>query len=826
MRGHKLTLEALWRILWPKFLSWVTDNGKSLGVDEEHVKQVILDFSNRDIDSVTASFEKLVDESSHILELLDEYDSTQSTSSTFRFWRQYMGMVSIMMGFIRTDRDGDWKLHLYFFAKMLPWFALYDHVNYARWGPIYLADMSQLETSAPQVYSEFMKGKFSIKRTNKKFCQIASDQALEHINRVAKVSGGIVGITRLDSARDTWCITYNERAKASDDTLGMFGLQLEDENVDWHHMDTGPARLQRDEEDIAKIMSEFLRFGLFSQSGDALICLPTNDIAPEDVANELLSAEVKGQALVEGFVNDRLIDKTIDFYSTLKQNKTKTLASIYKVKVATDGGKIKTVQADRDLFRRLLVAAESGRNVKFEDILQHELSPTPLSLSDSSGKLLSTEKKDLGDILTSGLAVDNKLPDSTLRTCMVIDAPALIQAIGKPNDITTFGQLGDIFVKNVMSHFKSCTRIDVLFDRYTDLSIKSGTRCKRTGTFRPIRRLIDSVNVKLPLNWKQFISLPENKADLARFLTEQLMDSADKVPSGCELITAGGFDDLLGAWSSTDGDVEQLRGNHEEADTRLILHAADACKVGYGRTIISCRDTDVLVIALHFIDILSKEVWMRAGTSKNRKFIPIHQITLPEPVIRSIIGFHALTGCDSTSQFAGKGKKTAWKVFVEKDNASLLKDLGEDSASLGEDKVKAIEKFICHMYSYEKCESVNQVRLKIFVKGKSSLNGLPPTQDALHKHIARAHYQSLVWRQSLVASQKLPSPTITGWKEVNGELVPDLLSLDPMPSVCEQLVTCSCKTGCTLRCGCAGKKLLCTSGCECAGSCQNPYNSY
>ena len=103
---------------------------------------------------------------------------------------------------------------------------------------------------------------------------------------------------------------------------------------------------------------------------------------------------------------------------------------------------------------------------------------------------------------------------------------------------------------------------------------------------------------------------------MARFLTEQLMDSGDQVPSGCKLITARGFDDLLGAWSSTDGDVEQLRGNNKEADTCLILglHATDARKVGYGRTIISCRDTDVLVIALHFID---KEVWMRAGTTKN-----------------------------------------------------------------------------------------------------------------------------------------------------------------------------------------------------------------
>ena len=99
--------------------------------------------------------------------------------------------------------------------------------------------------------------------------------------------------------------------------------------------------------------------------------------------------------------------------------------------------------------------------------------------------------------------------------------------------ITTFGQLGDIFVKNVMSHFKSCTRIDDrchIWQIYLiDLSIKSGTHSKRTGKFRPIRRVIESVNVKLLQNWKQFISLPENKEDMARFLTEQLMDSGNQV---------------------------------------------------------------------------------------------------------------------------------------------------------------------------------------------------------------------------------------------------------------------------------------------------------
>ena len=58
-------------------------------------------------------------------------------------------MVSLLMGFIRADREGNWELHLEMFAKMLPWFALYDHTDYARWGPVYFADMTNLQSIAP-----------------------------------------------------------------------------------------------------------------------------------------------------------------------------------------------------------------------------------------------------------------------------------------------------------------------------------------------------------------------------------------------------------------------------------------------------------------------------------------------------------------------------------------------------------------------------------------------------------------------------------------------------------------------------------------------------
>ena len=74
---------------------------------------------------------------------------------------------------------------------------------------------------------------------------------MDYINKLAKVSEGIVGITQLDSSRDRWWIAYNERARISDDTLAMFDLQHHDTNSDWRHKDMGQAGVTRDELDVA-----------------------------------------------------------------------------------------------------------------------------------------------------------------------------------------------------------------------------------------------------------------------------------------------------------------------------------------------------------------------------------------------------------------------------------------------------------------------------------------------------------------------------------------------------------------------------------------------
>ncbi|KAK2163026.1 hypothetical protein LSH36_87g04012 [Paralvinella palmiformis] len=55
----------------------------------------------------------------------------------------------------------------------------YDHVNYARWGTLYLAGMSVLP---PEVLVEFEEGNFVVKRTDRRFHHISLDQSTEWLN--------------------------------------------------------------------------------------------------------------------------------------------------------------------------------------------------------------------------------------------------------------------------------------------------------------------------------------------------------------------------------------------------------------------------------------------------------------------------------------------------------------------------------------------------------------------------------------------------------------------------------------------------------------------
>ena len=72
--------------------------------------------------------------------------------------------------------------------------------------------MQNLKTSDPDIWEEFLKGNFTVNKTKIPFCVIGVDQALEHVNRMMKVSGGIVGITLNPSECTHFFLTAPELA--------------------------------------------------------------------------------------------------------------------------------------------------------------------------------------------------------------------------------------------------------------------------------------------------------------------------------------------------------------------------------------------------------------------------------------------------------------------------------------------------------------------------------------------------------------------------------------------------------------------------------------
>ena len=154
-----------------------------------------------------------------------------------------------------------------------------------------------------------------------------------------------------------------------------------------------------------------------------------------------------------------------------------------------------------------------------------------------------------------------------------------------------------------------------------------------------------------------------------------------------------GFKEPTKACATSLGNLTHLTCNHEEADTRIILHACDAVSKCYNMLLVHCRET-----------------------TKQRKCYSVHTITqrLPTPITKNILGFHALTECDTTSSFTGFGKRKCWKVFEE--FPTLIRGLGRVGPN------NEIEEFVCRLYRPQNPKSgVNKCRIDLFEKGNRDL---------------------------------------------------------------------------------------------------------
>ena len=219
------------------------------------------------------------------------------------------------------------------------------------------------------------------------------------------------------------------------------------------------------------------------------------------------------------------------------------------------------------------------------------------------------------------------------------------------------------------------------------------------------------------------------------------------------------------------------------------------------------------------------------GTGDARRRIllsPIHE-KLGNSIANALPGFHAMSGCDQTGKFAGKGKLLFWKSLMSanEEMVEAFCDLGS-SKQVSEKTIQGLEKFICKLYAPSLAvKSLYQLRWKLFSSRQAEGETLPPTQESLKQAIYRAHFQALIWQNDIVPNPDIPSPENYGWKIEDGIYVPVSCDLPAAPDAVVQLVKCSCrKSMCSSSCSCRRNNLSCTEMCQCEGdpdACSNVY---
>ncbi|KAG1651429.1 hypothetical protein GQR58_027101 [Nymphon striatum] len=784
VRLHKLTYEALMRLVWKGFLEWLENNHST---DLPHLDETFRVVMAMHGDTCATTLESSRNEEScqRILHLLCCYLNVLKNDSGHlaAFWMIYLEMIEILLGLIRADREGDWYLHLASIKSMIPWCFAMDKTNYSRYLPVYYAQMTQLEQTCPDLHTHFLNGGFSVQlRQANPFAKIAIDQTVEEtVNKDTQTAGGTKGFSLKQSALTWYYLTAEHRAEALRQLRDLISSGQSREGL--NHADLQSSRVKRDENDVKSIV-------------DMLENNWTNPFSnqPSDL------------------IHKERLESGSGFFDPIKKQNLQTFTVLQKNTVVNAGTNREMIlKADNRVFGNMLLIAQS-RKLDMKDVLQYPLGPKPWALANADGTLKKTGKATLGKHLEKEVAnVD--VPSGSCAT--IVDAMAIVQMI--PGENMTFDELSDAILKKIFNDGRGSGRIDVVFDLYQDQSIKAAERINRGSKcgimFNQIK---PGHRIK---NWKRILASTESKAKLTIFLAENWKEECRRSKLGSIILMVTTGEQCFKITKDEVTEMTELRSTHEEADTRMMIHAKHAA-VNFRTVVVISEDTDVFVILLSLHSQIGTKVLLRRGKKNAMRLIDISRLgtILGKDVCTALIGVHAYTGCDSVSAFAGQGKVKSIRLITKnKEYREMFCDFGKEW-HVTEDMFETIQAFTCSLYCLNTSISdVNKLRYEMFRsrKGDISSGQLPPCKDALKQQTNRANYQAAIWRRSLQNSPEIPSPTNGhGWNVVEGKLGICWLTGAPAPDVVLELMSCKCPRRCNENCPCVVNGFSCTPACK------------
>lgn len=684
--------------------------------------------------------------------------------------------------FIRAERTGDWRLHLYCLRNMVCYFWAAGHWQYAKYITWHIIEMGKL--LGDQANEMFLMGDHVCRHKYGTWNAVFGDQFGEQTYiRYGKAKGGLVGLTLSQDQVANWVLSQH--------VCNMLSLQMDEMFEDHenlmgdYHKEEGAKRKRLDAEDRNKLRGELRKYTHpLKSNANRVVNIVTGRVASEKVnVNEAVEI---GRRMASEFTESL----PAGFHSPV-HSQVRTMQVMKKGIQIRD----KTFYNMEKLYGRLLVISQT-RNISLEEVFKFELAPLPSSLFDEFGLL----RKSVKSVLTSKLCVlqNGEEPVDVL----LIDGNELLYHANWPRKAST----NDLYENMIKSVKLSCP-VYIIFDKYFDGSVKSHERLRRAGG-QAYSDVELTTTTQLPAR-DVIMNNDKNKTQIINLLC-----SKEQGDHNIQMIGE-----------------EQNLFDHEEADVSLISYTFFMLMTGVNHVQVRCDDTDIFILLLYYC-------WNQKPIARitMKKFdgtvININESSkqLGEKC-KDILALHALTGCDSTSYPFGKGKNSGLSVLQNHDDIGL-EVFGEEE-STKEEIIEAGTRFFAYLYGSTPPVKMNSLRHQLFSRSKTtpSIKSLPPTDEALQQHLMRSHMQVMIWKSALEKSPTRVKPTDWGWELREAVLSPVTGISKPAPNELMKIVACGCGTDtpCSRKnCSCKIAGLSCTTFCNCGAEdiCNNCYTEH
>ena len=165
LRTHKLTVEALERLLVCKFKEKIdTDDTPLLHPETFEMFQNLMKSPSSEMLKQTMENEKC-------RSYFETYQSFKASvrigklGKTTQYWLSYMDNVWLILMLIKLTKSNDLDFHIAALYKLCPLLFAFDHHNYARYFPVYLMMLMNLNKTNPGSDNMLRKNGYSVCRS-------------------------------------------------------------------------------------------------------------------------------------------------------------------------------------------------------------------------------------------------------------------------------------------------------------------------------------------------------------------------------------------------------------------------------------------------------------------------------------------------------------------------------------------------------------------------------------------------------------------------------------------------------------------------------------